>query len=302
MRTLVRRVKHGGLIAFVCGLVGAAAFTGTPSAFASSSLTVTQEQLLFMPIQNQSSFAVIEVLDVRNDSATVDNIQVSVPDGIQSLSALGVNKSNLVSGVGVVTLRHDALPHTTTKVTLTYTLPLQGQTNIQFTLHSFYAVDAAHLYLIIGGSALSATGLLPDTQTEDISGTTFRIFTRPGIPAGDDWPLSIELLPTATSGNPTKGLPILGADSQGSGNTLQALGNLAIAAFILVIGMISIRSTQWGPSAKGQLSQEEALYRVWESAEWQHEQGMFDEAQIEQRRHAFRRRLAEMKLSTDEEK
>lgn len=263
---------------------------------AAPALSVTNEQILFMPVQNHT-FEVVQVLNVKNTSTTLQDIQISLPSGFEALTVAGDTKaSTQVSGQNLV-LPHFAKPSATTKVTLTYALPLNGQTGVQTVLHSNYSVLVAQLYLPIGGSALSAPGLMPDTQTETISGTTFRVFTRPGIPAGDNWPVSLELLPSATPASSISGLPIIGMDNQSSGNTLQALGNLAVAVGILVIGLISIRSTQWGRNKRTPVSQEEALYRAWESLEWQHEQGMLEEDQFAKKRSQLKRRLAELTVA-----
>lgn len=263
---------------------------------AASALSVTDEQFLFMPVQNHT-FEVVEVLNVKNASNALQNIEINLPSGFEALTVAGASKaSTKVSGQNLV-LSQRAKPNAITKVTLTYALPMSGQSGIQTVLHSTYSVVVAHLYLPIGNSALSAPGLMPDTQTETISGTTFRVFTRPGIPAGDSWPLSLELLPSAAPAPSISGLPIIGMDNQSSGNTLQALGNLAVAVGILVIGLISIRSTQWGRGKRTPLSQEEALYRAWESLEWQYEQGMLEVDQFSKKRSQLKRRLAELTVA-----
>lgn len=266
------------------------------TAFAEQGLNVTDEQILFMPVQNHT-FEVVEVLDVKNPLPQAQDIVITLPTGYQALSVAGDSEvAKQVTGQ-TLTLPKWAKAGITTKVTFTYVLPMSGQTGVQTTLHSNYPVLVAHLYLPIGNSALSAPGTMPDTQTVTISGTTFRVFTRPGIPAGDNWPMSLELLPSAEKGPSISGLPIIGMTDQSTGSTLQALGNLVIAVLILVIGLISIRSTQWGRSARTPVSQEEALYRAWESVEWQHEQGMLEEEQFVRKRSQLRRRLAELNLA-----
>lgn len=265
-------------------------------ALADSGLSITEQQILFMPVQNQT-FEVVEVLDVKNPGLQPQDVQLVLPQGYQGLSVSGDKQAGKQVSGQTLTLPKWATPNTTTRITMTFVLPLNGQTGVQTTLHTNYPVLVAHLYLPVGGSALSAPGLMPDTQTQTISGTTFRVFTRPGIPAGDNWPLSLELLPKASQAPSISGLPIIGMSDQSTGNTLQALGNLVIAGGILVIGLLSIRSTQWGRSARSPVSQEEALYRAWESVEWQHQQGMLEEDQFMKKRSQLKRKLAELKIA-----
>lgn len=292
MSELTRRIWRTTLVAMVGG-----ALFGPLTAFANPGLKVTQEQFLFMPMQNKA-FEVVEVLELKNDSTTAEDVRVALPSGYQSLNVAGdKGASKQIVGQDLV-LPQWAKPKATTTLTLTYVLALDGQSGVQFTLDSPYPVDTAHFYLPIGNSVLSAPGLLPDTRTETISGTTFRVFTRPGIAAGDTWPISLNLLPTPTALQSVFGLKEIGMDDQSAGNTWQALGNLLVAAGILVIGLMSIRSTQWGRGARKAVSHEEALYRAWESLEWQREQGMIDEVQFEKRQGQFKRKLAELKLAT----
>ncbi|OFW75704.1 MAG: hypothetical protein A2201_08350 [Alicyclobacillus sp. RIFOXYA1_FULL_53_8] len=291
------RVAKLGIWRTTLAALAGATLLGPLTAFASTGLTVTQEQFLFMPMQSKA-FEVVEVLQLKNDSPLAEDVRVALPSGYQSLSVAGDKRaSKQIVGANLV-LSKWAKPQATTTVTLTYILTLDGQSGVQFSLASPYPVDTAHFYLPIGDSVLSAPGLLPDTRTETISGTTFRVFTRPGIAAGDTWPISLDVLPTPTALQSVAGLKEIGMDDQSAGNTWQALGNLLVAAGILTIGLLSIRSTQWGRGARKVVSPEESLYRAWESLEWQRGQGMIDEVQFEKRRGQFKRKLAELKLAT----
>ena len=274
----------------------AGALTG--SVQAQTTLVVPQEQVLFMPVQG-NAFNVIQVLSVKNNSNAAQNVEIAIPAGATKLAVQGdTHTASHVHGQNVV-LPNWAKPSTTTAVTLTYTLPFNSQTGVQFTLHSVYPVYTARLFLPIGDSALSAPGIMPNTQTVTISGTSFRVFTRPGIQAGDNWPMSVTLLPSTTSPDAVKGLPSIGMDNSSAGNTLQALGNLLVAALVLVIGLISIRSTQWGKSARKPVSQEEALYHAWETTEQQYRQGVLDKEEFEARRERFKGKLVELKTAGD---
>lgn len=271
-------------------------FFGAP-ADAATTLQVTQEQVFLIPGAASKSFQIVEQLSVRNQAPSAQDVFVVLPAGYQSLQVDGgAAKQSALNGQ-TLTLSRAAAGGQTTKVVVSYNVPLDGQKGVLVTLHTPYPVYAAHLYLQEGNAALSAQNLFTTTRTVNIQGTAFRVFTRDGIPAGDDWTLSLQLLPQVTSAQSLHGLPILGAPESGPTNEIQAIGNLLVIAFVLAIGIIGIRSTQWGPG-RAAASKEQSLYRAWEQVEFAHAQGRLDDATYETRRADLKRRLVELKGQT----
>jgi hypothetical protein len=258
-----------------------------------AAITVPTAQLLFMP-QGSKEFNVIQVLSVKNSTTVAKDVHLYFPNNAKAVAVQGVKDiKGLLKGHQIV-LRHWAKPEATTKVTFTYSLPLTSGTSVQLTLHSAYAVYMTHIYIPIGNTALSATGLMPDTQAITIGGTHFRVFSKPGIQPGQDYTLSLSLLPQTTSPDAVKGLPIIGLQDQLAGSTIQAVGNLLIAAIILIVGLLSIRSTQYGKGAQRRLSQPEALYAAWEATERDFQAGRLEQEDYEQRRNQFKHKLVQL--------
>jgi len=265
----------------IAGLWMVLLFIPIPVAYADSTISVTQEQIFLVPVPIHNVVQVVEVLRVKNPDATSQNVSIGLPDGYSNLSVPNTAAKNVSSDSAHVTIAKVARPNTTTDVTVVYVLPFATAQALQMTLHSDYAVDAAHIYIPIGGVALSAQNLLVSTQTVTISGTTFRQFSRLGIQPGDDWTISLQSLPTGTVTSPTiAGLPILGTDADSSGNTIAAIGNLVLAAFILVLGLVSIRSTE----RMLPVSKREGLMRAWTGLERQRTDGVMEELEYQRKR------------------
>lgn len=298
---MIAQVRAFVIKGFAALLVIAAVCCNGAVAFAASGPQVTEEKLFLLPDTAHKSFDVVENLSIRNDTDAPADIQVNVPSGAQSVQVNGNAPSSAGAVVDgqTVTLPNLVAAHQGTQLTLSYSLPLDGQQGVQFTLHSFYPVYVAHLYLPEGNAALSAEGLFTTTRSVQIQGTAFRVFTREGIPAGDDWTLSLQMLPTVTSNPTVSGLPVLGEQENGKANTLEALGNLFVILLVLVVGIIGIRSTQWGRRKHGVLSREDALFRAWEQLEWQRDRGGMEPAQYEKRREDLKGRLVALRMSDD---
>lgn len=266
----------------------------SPAVFAATSIQVTEEQVFLLPASNNKSFEVVEELAVKNTAATAEQVVVSLPSGYQSLQVGGHTPAAGAVHAGTLTLPHAASAGKTSKVVVSYQLSLGGQHGLQFTLHANYPVYVAHLYLPEGNVALSAQDVFTTTSTTNIQGTTFRVFTREGIPAGDDWTLSLQLLPGVTKNTVVQGLPVLGAPENGLTNELQAIGNLVVIAFVLAIGILGIRRTGWNQRRMA-LAKEDVLYRAWEQIEMAHMEGTLGDEAYEQRRTQVKQRLVDLK-------
>ncbi|QSO54692.1 hypothetical protein JZ785_13690 [Alicyclobacillus curvatus] len=284
-----------GILSLMAALLSSSATSLAASS--SSGLKVVTENIIFVPTTNQS-VQVINALDLNNDASEARDVQLRLPNGFQDLKVLGQTNANQDMHNGWLILPHAAKPHSTTPITVTYTLPFQDGTNVQLQMHSSYTANLIYIYIPIGNIALSATNLMPQTQTTEISGSTYRVFTHSGESAGADWNVSLSLLPQATPEQTVKGMPIIGMNNESKGNTLQAIGNLAVAALILAIGLIGIRSTFYGKRKEQRLDLDEALYSSWARIEREYQNGALSEADYQFRRNALKRKLVERKIAT----
>lgn len=292
-------MKVARSIAILLSSWGLCCLTGVQSAAAAPALQVAQEEVFLMPAPTHGAFEIVEVWTVRNPAPTAQDVDVSLPNGYQSLAVTGVRKGAAHVAGNQLVLRGAAGPQTSTVLSVSFVLPLDGQQGLQFTVHAFYPADVAHLLLPIGNAALSAQGLLTSTQTTVVAGTRFRVFTRPGIPAGDDWTLSLQELPSPTPDRAIHGLAVIGSNADDAGNTLQAIGNLLLAGFVLVIGLLSIRSIQWGRASRVPVAREEALFRAWEETERRYADGRIEAARYEQQRRELRDALVRLRRQGD---
>jgi hypothetical protein len=125
-----------------------------------------------------------------------------------------------------------------------------------------------------------------------LQGSQVRVFTRLGIPAGDDWTISLQQLPSVTGDvASTSGLPIIGQPLTERQNLLQAGANLLMACVVLAVGIAGVRSTQ-GLSFWRSASRQEALVKALENLEFQRAAGGIDEASYARRKTEVLRRLA----------
>lgn len=262
---------------------------------ASTGLHVKTENVLFIPAPVAQVIRVVDVLNLENNLQTPQDVAMTLPTGSEDVSIDGIKDPTQFIHQNQLTIPRFAKPGET-NLTVSFKLPFQPQQGEQISLHTNYPVYTAKLYLPIGDMALSAEGLRPTTEILSISGTDYRVFTRLGIPSGDDWGMSIQMLPTATNSAPPAGLPVIGLSSSNTGNTLQAVGNLLVAAFVLGIGLISIRSTQWGRTARVAKTPEEALLHAWQNTEQQYQTGMLGEPEYQVLRQEYKRKLVFLRL------
>ncbi|WP_029420207.1 hypothetical protein [Alicyclobacillus macrosporangiidus] len=262
------------------------------NASAAESLRVAQMQLFLIPAPVAHTVRVMEAFDLRTDGRSV-NAHFTLPEQASEVSVQtpgGLRAQTKGSAVGVTgTAPSDG----SFQVTVTYHLPMPGMAQ-SIRWHADYPVDQALVYVPEGEVSLSAEGVLTGTRTVDISGTTFRVFTRLGVPADTDWPLQVQVMPAPTTGSDTGGLPVIGLDHSQRANAMQALANLALAAFVLAVGLASIRrSTRGGPPARPQ--DEEAAWTAWVQLERAYENGDVDTASYERRRAALKRRIVALR-------
>jgi hypothetical protein len=237
------------------------------------SLYVADERIMFLPVPVHKVVKVLQVVDVVNGGPADADISIPLPEGYKDFQVED-RTHRAADANGTAVFPKAAKAKATTTVSVSYTLPFDGRNGAQLTLHALYDVDAAHIYLPIGDYALSAPGLLTTTQTATVDGTQFRVFTRVGIPAGDDWAVRLQQLPAATTGSSVN-LPVIGAPISERQNMLQASANLLLAAVVLAIGLIGIRSAgQTGASAR---SRREALVAALERIELDFAQGRLAE-------------------------
>lgn len=262
-------------------------------------LQVVHEEIFFVPVPVHNTIEVIENLYVQNPGSTTQNVTIGLPRGYQGLTVNAIAQKDIHARPDEVLFTSVAKAKSATTVTLTYALPLpKNQQGITFQLHSNYPVYTAKLYLPEGSGALSAQGLLLQTQAVKVSGTNFRVYTRPGIDAGDNWSINISKLPIVTSSSTAtpsgtsvstpSSLPILG--QTGGGNTVGAVLNLCLAAFVLIIGLLSVRATSFG-RRRAPMSKRDALYEAWVNIEEAHHNGALADDVYETRRSQVREKI-----------
>ena len=261
------------------------------------SLAITNESLVFVPVPVHHTFEVIESVTVRNSDANRATVSLSIPNGATAVQLASPQGANSVVKNGILTLHGAVAGKRTATIALSYVMPFGAGNSSSVTFHTQYPIYTAKLYLPTNAGALSAPDLLVRTQTTAISGTTFRVFTRLGIPAGDNWTMTISLLPGTLSSNippAVSQLPVLAGMDDNQTNGLQAVWNLLLAVFILLLGLFSVRSTQW-LRATGSLSSDAALMQAWESLERRYREGEVPEADYLVQRHQLKGKLISLR-------
>lgn len=274
-------------------MIALAGFPGSADAATQANLVIPKEQVFFLPTTN-SDLQVVQQVTVQNTSNAAEDLQFQLPAGAVSPAVQGVSTSAVhVSGQDLV-VTGGAKPGNTTEV-ISYTLPFSGQTSVQLTLHTNYPVYIMNIFVPIGNVALSAPGLMPQTETTSIAGTDFRVFSHGEMAANTDWTASISMLPTVTSTQAVKGLPIIGMSSQSSSTTWKAIGNLVMAAVILVVALVGIRSAVGKGAGKARVGAYQALMNSWEETERAFAEGRLEEPDYRKRTSVMKRRLAQMR-------
>ncbi|KPV42041.1 hypothetical protein [Alicyclobacillus ferrooxydans] len=283
------------VLRFLTGLFSVVVFLlpGQALAATGANLVVPKEQVFLLPTTNNALQVVLQVT-VENGTASPQDIQFVLPRGAESPTVQGVSKNDVQEQGQLLTIKNAAKPGTST-VVAAYSLPFSGQTSVQLTLHTEYPVYLMNIFVPIGNVALSAPGLMPDTQTTSIAGTDFRVFSHGAMDANSDWTASLSMLPNVTSNQAVQGLPVIGMDSQSAATTWQAIGNLAMAAAILVIALLGIRSTVGKGATAVKNGPQEALMRSWEEAERAFMEGRLEKSDYERRTSSIKRRLAQMR-------
>ncbi|MCL6454394.1 MAG: hypothetical protein K6T78_12360 [Alicyclobacillus sp.] len=290
-----RRTLARMLTAFALGFAGWSAGVAGSPAFAASRAAageVVSDDVILLP--SGSSLQVAERLNIRVPGRQAEDVSIPIPSGAEQVTVTNVppGASSIENG----RIRLHRVDAAGVSPVVTFSIPVHGQTSIQLTLHFDMAVDLMHIYVPIGNMALSAPGLMTQTETTQIAGTDFRVFTHGQLPAGSDYTLGLSVLPSVTQDASTDGLPVIGTDSQSTASGVQAVGNLVLAGAILVIALLGIRSTM----ARRRRTPEgatDALYQAWEDIEVRFARGQLDEVERDRRAAAIRRRLAEIRLS-----
>lgn len=268
-------------------------FSGYAEAATQANLVVSREQVFFLPTTS-NDLQVVEQVTVQNSGSTPEDLRFKLPEGAGQPAVQGVSANQISRSGQDLMISKAAKPGTSTEV-VSYTLPFGKQTSVQLTVHTYYPVYAMNIFVPIGNVALSAPGLMPNTQTTTIAGTDFRVFSHGEMAAGADWTASISMLPTVTSNQAVKGLSVIGMDSQSGATTWQAIGNLAMAAAILIIALIGIRSTVGKGRTVGKAGAYESLMNSWEETERAFSEGRLNETDYERRASSIKRRLAQMR-------
>lgn len=262
-----------------------------PDVFAAThDVSIGSEDVFLIP--TSGTLQVAERIDLTNSSGKVTDVQLPLPAGAKQVTVTNVPKASVSVNQHAVTLH--AVQAGKLNPVVTFTISFSDQTSVQLTLHSNNDVALLHIYVPIGNAALSAPGLMTQTQTTQVAGKNFRVFTHGELSANSDFTMSLSLLPNVTSNQAIAGLPMIGTDSESAANTLQAVGNLVLAAAILVIALLGIRSMTVGQFRSKR--PEDALFRTWEEVEQAHEAGHLSDEEYERRRLAIRRRISELTI------
>jgi hypothetical protein len=258
-----------------------------------SPLAVTKEQVFLLPTKSNDLQVLLQPT-VQNQASVPEDFHVQLPKGASQATVQGV-PANQVQQIGQELVVHAGAKPGNSTETISYTLPFANQTSIGLTLHTDYPVYVMSIYVPIGNVALSAPGLMPVSQTTSIAGMDFRVFSHGEMAANTDWTASLSMLPAVTNNQAVQGLPIIGMSSQSSSTTWEAISNLLMAAVILMIALIGIKSTVGKGIGRQQLTASESLMNSWEETERSYQQGQLDEADYQKRTLVLKRRLAELR-------
>ncbi|MCL6515808.1 hypothetical protein [Alicyclobacillus sp.] len=278
-----RRFHAGRCVALLIA-VWLAVWPGDASA--KTATRIERLQLFLIPAPVAHTVRVMEALRVTAGGRVDDTF--TLPEGAEDVTVdappgLGATVRNLAVQVS------GTAPDATMDLTITYRLPMPGAART-VPWHADAPVDEALVYVPEGQVSLAAQGVLTSTRTVDISGTTFRVFTRLGIREGEDWPLSLQWMPAPTDAPAPAGVKVIGLHHQDGAGALQAVSNLILAAFVLTVGLISIRRSGEG-RAKEPRDAEASVWSAWMRLERAYEQGQVDEPTYRRRREALKRRI-----------
>lgn len=275
------------------GIVSLSAAFGMSTAWADTStpITIPSEDVFLMP--SGQTLDVVERVQIKNTAQAAQDVSIPFPSGATSASVSNVPKQNVTVQGKVVHV--EVAPGQQTPV-VTFQMSIAAMTSVQITVHTDDPVDLVHIYVPIGNVALSAPGLMPDSQTTTVAGTDFRVFTHGSLAGSSDYTMSLSMLPTVTSSSAGQGLPIIGTSTTGQANTWQAIGNLALAALILAVALIGIRTSLNRGSVRGREDADSALEQSWEDLEMAYAAGRLDVVEYERRRTLLRDQIARRRL------
>ncbi|MCL6631225.1 MAG: hypothetical protein K6T63_01210 [Alicyclobacillus herbarius] len=201
---------------------------------AAAVLRVHDESAFFIPDHTSHRLNVVMQLQMENPNTQAQTVSVPLPKGARVIRTDAALYSQHGSRLSVV----DGAEPGHSTLTLTFWLPFPRAGSVVLNLRQFYPVDTIHLYLPIGDTALSASELSTATDTVSIKGTSYRVFTHAGLPANQGLPVSIQELPAASGKSSNLGLPVIGRTAGSTANSLEALGNLALATVIFLFGLL----------------------------------------------------------------
>ncbi|MCL6445012.1 MAG: hypothetical protein K6T83_16420 [Alicyclobacillus sp.] len=256
---------------------------------------IHDESIFLVPAPVVHLLDVMVVAKFSNPSHQKADVVIPVPVQAQKLEVSGAPASAWHSDEHSVVLRHWLAGGQTRELTVSYALPFNSAAGRQLALRSNYAIALAHVYIPEGSVSLSAPGLQVATQTVTVSGTTFRVFTRGGISAGT-WRLSLLPLPGLASGPSTGDLPVLAGPDHQASDARQALENLAVAAFVLLLGLLGIRTGNLPRTgAASESERTRALYQGWHALEEAHMTGTVDDEAYAKRRRMYLEQLVALR-------
>jgi len=306
MSTLVRRSGYfAPLVASTSLLLCTfALFISAQPSYAATvdaqSLYIAQAELIAVPSPDGTTARMVETIEFHNGTHKAVSVTLPLLAGVKSPVLLPSPGWTMAGGV----LHNSNLPPGDSAVMVRLHATLAGQSAV-FSFISPYSVREYFVVVPQGSLFVSAQGgFLTSSASFLNKGVAFRRFVKLDVPSHVPWSLSLTLLPTA-AGRQTplpKGLPVLNAYSSHSAD-FEAAANLALAAAILIVGMISIQSAGLDRSKRGQfarnnrrselLIEREAVLGAWVELERTHR----GDADYEVRRNEYSRRAEDIDMA-----
>ena len=261
-----------------------------------NALYVASEQVLAVPSKNGDLLQVLLSVNIDNNGPA-SQVDYRLPAGFQNprVVAGSVRKFSLDAEGR---LRFTAKARGVTTVAVEFSTSLnQNGTELTWLEN----VPVRKLFFVIPEGALTVSsegGFQTDSQSIISGSQAFRQFTKLDIPAGTSWTASIALLPTANGrqARPLPTLPVLNSYGPRVAD-LEAVGNLLLVAFILLIGMFSIRrGSGRSVSAKPDVlaGQKVNVMQHWADIEIAYANGEMEESEYHDRRARMKKRALEL--------
>ncbi len=207
---------------------------------------ISQAQFVALPNRTGSSARMVGTIVYQNQLKHPVIASFNLPPEAAHVAILGSTGTGWRLDSGNHRLYNPHLPVGASEVAYEVTLSLATQSST-FTLNEPYDMRQIQMVVPEGGLFLSAQGgFLPQSTLIQTRTMTLRQFTKLDLQPNTPWSVSMTLLPTAGGRQAASlpGIPLLNAYGK-SQVDLEAITNVLLAALILVIGMISIRSTSW---------------------------------------------------------